>query len=245
MLKVLTMRSIIFSRVVTIVKRLRQSNIVHCRLRHVSNVSSDLIAPTPADHFLSFCEEFDDDSRLKFSRDMVIVDNFVSESEEDSMMDELKPVLKEMHYEFDHWDDAIHGYRETERLKWSPKNMQIIERVRRIAFPSETSHIPLVHVLDLAEEGFIKPHIDSVRFCGDIIAGISLLSSSVMRLVHEKEKSKCVDVLLPRRSLYIMTGTARYDYTHELLNKEMSIFKNEKVQRGRRLSIICRNMPLK
>ena len=42
------------------------------------------------------------------------------------------------------------------------------------------------------------------QFCGNTIAGISLLSSSVMRLVHQENKDKYADILLKRRSLYIM-----------------------------------------
>lgn len=43
------------------------------------------------------------------------------------------------------------------------------------------------------------------QFCGDVIAGLSLLSDSVMRLTmvsHEQDYRE--DFLLPRRSLYIM-----------------------------------------
>jgi hypothetical protein len=58
---------------------------------------------------------------------------------------------------------AIHGYRETERLRWNSQNEGILQRVRDIAFPPGTPQLSLVHVLDLAEEGIIKPHIDSVR----------------------------------------------------------------------------------
>jgi hypothetical protein len=58
---------------------------------------------------------------------------------------------------------AIHGYRETERLHWNSQNASILQRVRDIAFPPGTPQLSLVHVLDLAAEGVIKPHIDSVR----------------------------------------------------------------------------------
>jgi alkylated DNA repair protein alkB homolog 7 len=79
----------------------------------------------------------------------------------------------------------------------------------------------------LAEDGHIKPHVDSVRFCGNTIAGLSLLSDSVMRLIRTTESDEIAakdqssndysrtkfekdenafyaDVLLKRRSLYIM-----------------------------------------
>ncbi len=58
---------------------------------------------------------------------------------------------------------AIHGYRETERLNWTQKNKVIFDRVREHAFPSDAKHMSFIHVLDLAKEGCIKAHIDSIR----------------------------------------------------------------------------------
>lgn len=68
---------------------------------------------------------------------------------------------------------AITGYRETEKLDWSSENQDIIERVRLKAFGSSNHGdiLPSTHILDLASDGVIKPHVDSVRFCGDTIAG--------------------------------------------------------------------------
>jgi len=39
-------------------------------------------------------------------------------------------------------------------------------------------------------------------------------------------------------------GAARYDYTHEILPSEQSLFKGQKVERMRRISVICRSEPL-
>lgn len=64
-----------------------------------------------------------------------------------------------------------------------------------------------------------------------------------MRLVNEKNKLLYGDVLLKRRSLYIMTGVARYDFTHEVLKNEESFFKGQKVEKARRISVMCRNEP--
>lgn len=46
-----------------------------------------------------------------------------------------------------------------------------------------------VHILDLHAEGHIRPHIDNERYCGDVISGVSLLSPSVMQLVHKVARS--------------------------------------------------------
>jgi hypothetical protein len=64
---------------------------------------------------------------------------------------------------YEHFVQAIHGYRETERLRWNPQNTSILQRVRDIAFPPGTPQLSLVHLLDISADGVIKPHIDSVR----------------------------------------------------------------------------------
>ncbi|XP_039281074.1 alpha-ketoglutarate-dependent dioxygenase alkB homolog 7, mitochondrial isoform X2 [Nilaparvata lugens] len=138
---------------------------------------------------------------------------------------------------------AIHGFRETERLQWNEQNTIILRRIRDIAFPDSDQTLGHVHILDLSEKGHIKPHIDSVRFCGNTIAGLSLLSDSVMRLAHEKNKDVFADVLLKRRSMYIMKDSVRYDFTHEILPNSESKFKGETIHRLRRISLMCRNKP--
>lgn len=115
--------------------------------------------------YFSLCDKLAKDHKQADSliNTMTVFDNFLSEDEENSLMNELDPYMKKLRYEFDHWDDAIHGYRETERLKWNEANMKIIERVRKLAFPPEVAPIKYVHILDLDKNGWIKAHIDAVR----------------------------------------------------------------------------------
>lgn len=169
--------------------------------------------------------------------------DFITEEEEGAFMRELELGLKKKRYEFDHWDDAIHGYRETERLSWGAACEEVLTRVRSVAFDEGSPLLGPVHVLDLDKTGYIKPHVDSVKFCGSTIAGLSLLSDSIMRLVKEDATSEWLDLLLPRRSLYILRNQARYNFTHEILKDEESVFNGQKVPRQRRISIICRNLP--
>uniref|UniRef100_A0A182NAC1 Uncharacterized protein n=1 Tax=Anopheles dirus TaxID=7168 RepID=A0A182NAC1_9DIPT len=210
------------------------------------------------DGCISFFGPWPDEDRERFATDMLVKDRFIDDTEEGSLLSEIEPYLQRLRYEFDHWDDAIHGYRETERKHWYPANRAILDRVVTVAFAGVA--MPYVHVLDLAEEGVIKPHVDSVRYCGNTIAGISLLSDSVMRMVrtndeeqtnaeyrqifsNERHKKYWADVLLPRRSLYIMRHTARYKFTHEILAANESLFHDQQVKKTRRISIICRNDP--
>ncbi|KAG8441438.1 hypothetical protein GDO86_006978 [Hymenochirus boettgeri] len=169
--------------------------------------------------------------------------DFVTPAEEETLCRELEPVLRRKRYESGHWDDAIHGFRETERLHWSPESSSVLQRVREKAFPPMEAQLSHVHVLDLRKEGYIKPHVDSIKFCGSTIAGICLLSSSIMRLVSVDNPEERADLLLPRRCLYVLSGAARYKFTHEILRDEESYFNGIHIKRDRRISVICRNTP--
>lgn len=180
----------------------------------------------------------------RFRTHVEVRPNFISEEEETALMQELELGLKKKRYEFDHWDDAIHGYRETERLRWGSVCEGVLSRLRSVAFPEGSPLLGPVHILDLDKAGYIKPHVDSVKFCGSTIAGLSLLSDSVMRLAKEGGTDEWLDLLLLRRSLYILRDQARYDFTHEILKDEESSFRGQRVPRQRRVSVICRNLPV-
>ncbi|XP_011250524.1 alpha-ketoglutarate-dependent dioxygenase alkB homolog 7, mitochondrial [Camponotus floridanus] len=207
----------------------------HTSSKHIATSNSDIKGGL---------NESAKDWKIKLHNSMKVLPNFISEEEENILMQEVDPYMKRLRYEYSHWDNAIHGYRETEWRKWNKDSSQILDRVRKKAFPPEMTQLTLVHILDLASEGWIKPHIDSVRFCGGIIAGLSLLTDSVMKLMMEGREKECVECfLLPRRSLYIMSGVARYKYNHEILKSEESYFEGRHVPKSRRISIICRSEP--
>uniref|UniRef100_A0A0A9ZCK6 Putative alpha-ketoglutarate-dependent dioxygenase ABH7 n=1 Tax=Lygus hesperus TaxID=30085 RepID=A0A0A9ZCK6_LYGHE len=187
-------------------------------------------------------DKIQDDVAQEVLRNFRVIPDFITEDEEKDLLEELEPKLRRMRYQYDHWDDAIHGFRETEQMKWNAANSAVFNRIKSEAFPGEAALLPHVHVLDLADNGWIKPHIDSVKFCGHTIAGVSLLSDSVMKLERETDGSAFV-ALLKRRSLYVMTGCVRYEFKHSILRNEDSYFGDLKVDKIRRISVICRNEP--
>ncbi|XP_011661956.1 alpha-ketoglutarate-dependent dioxygenase alkB homolog 7, mitochondrial [Strongylocentrotus purpuratus] len=200
--------------------------------------SANSVSPSREPSRLLECS--DEKTQEIAEKDFIVIQNFITEEEEDSLLKEAERFLKKVRYEYDHWDNAIHGFRETEKSRWSEVNSPIIQRIRDQAFPEGSAQLTLVHVLDLAQNGYIKPHVDSIKFCGSTIAGLSLLSPAVMRLVHEENSNQWVNALLSPRSLYIMRDKIRYDYTHEVLKEEESVFRGNPVTRGRRISIMCR-----
>lgn len=60
----------------------------------------------------------------------------------------------------------------------------------------------------------IAPHIDSKHF-GPVIVSISLNQEAYMTFTRGNQK---IDMLLPRRSILILTGEARYEWQHSLRN---------------------------
>lgn len=128
------------------------------------------------------------------------------------------------------------------------------------------------HGIDLKKEGQLTAHVDSVRYSGLIVAGLSLVSSSIMRLrpaaeynnnddgtgkqhLYEPKASEApddghVDLYLPPRSLYVLSGVSRYIMTHELLpdGSEFEMLSSSggatntiAVPRDRRISVIFRD----
>jgi len=179
-----------------------------------------------------------------------IIPDFISEEEEMALLKEVEPHLIRLVYEKNHWDEAIIDFRETERKNWNKVNSEVIQRLRQNGFKADVKHLPHVHVLDLAEDGHIKPHIDSPRYCGDTVAVLSLLSDCILKLVNAQMKDYSVKYLVPRRSLYVMSGPSRYDYTHEILANDISLtnvfpstINETKVRKSRRISVVCRNDP--
>lgn len=198
---------------------------------------------------ISYVETSDPGVLETMEKFMIVKEDFLSESDETNLLNEVQPYMKRLRYEFDHWDNAIHGYRETERKTWNENNQVILNRVKSFAFEqfknkNMSNLLNHVHILDLHEDGFIKLHVDSTRFCGNTIAGLSLLGDCVMRLQNENDKEKSAKILLKRRSLYIMREAARYEYAHEILKNEESFFNGDKIEKPRRISIICRNESL-
>ena len=75
----------------------------------------------------------------------------------------------------------------------------------------------------------LKAHIDDRQLSAEPIATLSLGGSATMTFAHEVRKGvhesracpQSTRVLLPRRSLQVITGAARYNYTHEIRNEDL------------------------
>lgn len=220
-----------------------------------------------------------------------IIPEVITPAQEKTLVRELEPVLKRRRYERDHWDQVIVGFKEVERPFWSdPENEATVANIRRriqalvrdnaTAMPAEEADLPWLppHVIDLAADGFITPHVDSIKFSGGLVCGLSLLSPAVMTLTPEsdldtdddggpgpaggaalppgegKEESSVARLFLPPRSLYVLSGNARYHFAHSIegdlsgvddaagIEQEAKeVFGAEQFARERRISVIFRD----
>ncbi len=172
-------------------------------------------------------------------------ENIISEKEERNLLQELNLVLKRKRVQRNHWDSVIKNYKEIERpdSSWGLENAKTIERIRYELESNlkwgQLKWLP-VHVIDLAEDGEINNHVDSIKFSGGVVSGVSLVSPSIMRVSRVYKNVKCtVDMFLPPRSLYILKDEARYDWEHEILR---GVYWNGKmIEEARRVSLIFRD----
>ena len=131
---------------------------------------------------------------------------------------------------------------------------EIYERTRRFLEINHLEYQPVkwlpCHGIDLKKDGELNAHVDSIKFSGDLVAGISLKSHCVMRLAphidgEEGVMDGHVDLYLPPLSLYVLTGVARYRYSHELLNAATTFHALDgsciSVHRDHRISVIFRD----
>lgn len=57
-------------------------------------------------HYINFSNSFGDEERKILINDMVVIENFLSIDEEQSLLNEVEPYMKRLRYEFAHWDDV-------------------------------------------------------------------------------------------------------------------------------------------
>ncbi|KAF9068648.1 hypothetical protein BDP27DRAFT_1265911 [Rhodocollybia butyracea] len=149
--------------------------------------------------------------------------------------------LPDGYYEFmeGHYDGVIHNYREMHLTSWPTAEISglspVLDRLHSL-LPFQTKlDSTQTHLLHLASNGEILPHIDNVSASGHWILGVSLGADRTLRLESCIKPEETVDVLLPSGSVYIQSDSVRYQYKH-------SILKNRSLggATGQRISVMIR-----
>jgi alkylated DNA repair dioxygenase AlkB len=121
-----------------------------------------------------------------------------------------------------------------------PIPSKIASLARRLVDERHFVEIPNQVIVNeyLSDQG-IGAHVDRVSF-GPEVATISLLESWPM--TFKNREGLALDVLLEVGSLVLMTGAARYEWTHQIRPRKHDTHTGVKVQRIRRLSLTFRTV---
>ena len=84
----------------------------------------------------------------------------------------------------------------------------------------------------------ISAHVDVLAY-GEVIQCYTLGSGAMMRFTHTGTGEKR-DLYVAPRSLYIMSGEARYQWKHEMIGRKADMVEDKRIVRGRRVSVTLR-----
>lgn len=170
-----------------------------------------------------------------------LIPNFITEQEENILIKHLDPLLSKRRYQGTHWDDVIQSYKEiildNNLLNNNNDIFSLInQRMKDFVIKNKLSNnnkFQFPHVVDLSSKGHIGAHVDSIKFSGSIVAGLSLNSSRILRLEHDNNYDNdhdnhdndsnsilAAEVILEPRSLYILSGPLRFNFSHQILGKK-------------------------
>ena len=170
------------------------------------------------------------------------VPDFISEREEEKLVEAIDAAdwSSELQRRVQHY-----GWRYDYRARQIDASMRIgplpewaVRLARRLVSRGLLIELPdQVIVNEYVRDQSIARHVDSENFA-DGIATISLLESWEMVFREKRKQGRKVTQRLDRRSAAIMTGDARYRWTHEIPKRKYE----RRVARGRRISLTFRKV---
>lgn len=174
--------------------------------------------------------------------------NYLSETEQQALLrqidaqiwlTELKRRVQHYGYKYDYRKRAIdHSMALGNLPDWLA---QLAEKVQ------QAGYLPVVADQVIVNEYFpgqgIGAHVDCEPCFGDVIVSISLGSACVMDLRHLENK-RHVPILLEPGSLLMLSGEARYRWTHGIAARYEDVYAGNVLKRGRRVSVTLRTVIL-
>lgn len=176
-------------------------------------------------------------SDIEFSKPpgLIVINDFITAEEEDSILSTIK-FDNDKSSELKHRNVKHYGY----EFKYATNNVSLDEPIEPIPlefnflwqrlsdYPNKSNHdfnfnfIPDQLTVNRYNPGQgIPPHVDTHSPFTDGIISLSLQSDIVMDFKNLKNQS--YSVILPRRSLCIMSGESRYDWTHGITPRKSDI----------------------
>ena len=175
---------------------------------------------------------------------LVIIPEYISETDEELVVSEL---------DAREWDTTIKRRVQHYGFRFEYSRLDVNKQASPTDFPPRCKHI--VERPELVQFGFnqltvneylagigIASHCDTHSAFTDCIAVVSLVSDITMDFISH-DSTKKVHVVIPRRSLMLMTGEARYGWRHGIASRKSD--RNPQTglleERQRRVSLTFRN----
>lgn len=177
------------------------------------------------------------------------ISKYISNSEEKYLLHQI--------YSCGNWDNDLQRETQQYGYKYDYKKRRIDTTIQAPPFPEwaeklaqrlfNEKHLPYVPnqlILNKYEphQG-ITPHCDHEKWFSDCIASISLASDCVMDFAHRGSKQE-VAVLLEPRSLLVLQGDARYQWTHRIKATKTHLYQGRTIDRQTRVSLTFRKVVL-
>lgn len=88
----------------------------------------------------------------------------------------------------------------------------------------------------------IADHVDCEPCFGREIVSLSLASTCIMDLKEKGNKANAYGLILSPKSLLVLSGEARYNWTHGIQGRTYDLFHGASVPRSRRVSLTFRTV---
>ena len=190
--------------------------------------------------------EEEDTDNIKFTDKKMItglyyIDNFLSDKEEKDLIDFINDQQwntslkrKTQHYGYEYNYNSTKLSRTTEIPE---KFKEIIEKLNSIDILKNYG-FDQVLVNEYEPGQGISAHIDHIKNFDDIIVSISLGSPCEMIFTEQKKKDNIFKQVLKRKSVVILSGDARYKFTHEIPARK----SDSSGKRSKRISLTFRKV---
>jgi len=175
------------------------------------------------------------------------LENYVSQAEHDQILasidrepwlDDLKRRVQHYGFKYNYKSRSIdHGMYIGQLPDWSST------LCRHLLADQLISYLPDQIIVNeyLPGQG-IANHIDCEPCFNDTIISLSLISTCVMDVINKENPTKRLELLLPARSLVVLSGEARYRWTHGIAGRRVDEFNGIKIVRERRISLTFRKV---
>eukprot|EP01084_Bolivina_argentea_P069413 126300_1 len=189
---------------------------------------------------------------------LIYIPNFITEKEEMEIKQQLinksdiwkysKIQMKRRSLQFgwhlDYEKMELYKAREKELVNIPSEWIWICSRIQKwmeVKFNQKCKEFNQLILNEYAPNQGIRDHTDRTHCFGPVICGLSLFNTCVLEFRDKRNKNVVKPVLLYPRSVFIMTGESRYQWTHGIVDNKEHKFCGHRVRRGIRYSMTFRH----